>query len=97
MPNAPASITVVPRVDKETGEVVLFINDAPARPDHVLCYAHVGQHSEAALTYYTNGTRAPHDTSECAALLREYEQQPPRARLIVRRYLNRALLRKQWR
>lgn len=42
------------------------------------CYAHVGQHSAADLGYYRSHTRpAEPSDPDCAALLAEWQAQPP--------------------
>ena len=42
------------------------------------CYAHVGQHSTADLAYYRDRTRrADPSDPDCAALLAEWQGQPP--------------------
>ena len=32
--------------------------DSEANPGHILCYAHIGQHSEASMGYYRSGRLA---------------------------------------
>lgn len=46
------------------GEVVAFLPELPANRGNVVCYAHIGQHSEASIEYY-------HGTEK--ALPNEYE------------------------
>ena len=61
---ADAPIILVPRVypAKPDGhpECVLFLPHAAANPGRIVCYAHVGQHSEASTDYYSD-TRPPAD------------------------------------
>jgi hypothetical protein len=40
------------------GEVNAFMPDAEANPGNILCYAHMGQHSEASYDYYREGRPA---------------------------------------
>lgn len=46
------------------GEVVAFLPELPANRGNIVCYAHIGQHSEASIEYY-HGTKT--------ALPSEYE------------------------
>lgn len=46
------------------GEVVAFLPELPANYGKIVCYAHIGQHSEASIEYY-HGTKT--------ALPSEYE------------------------
>lgn len=62
--------------------VMLFLPDMPANSGNIVCYAHVGQHSEASMTYYRETQRiykAPtkqfgHVQAEAHALFDEYSQ-----------------------
>ena len=49
---------VVFRVDPKDGEVIAFLPDAPANRTRVVCYTHIGQHSEASQDYYSTTKRA---------------------------------------
>jgi len=77
-------VIVIPRVCpvKPDGhpEALLFLPTAPpANPGRILCYAHVGQHSEASIDYYRD-TRPPRTDAEraaCDALVAEYRSIPP--------------------
>lgn len=47
------------------GEVNAFMPDSEANPGRILCYAHIGQHSEASMDYYHSGRPAkPHEYQE---------------------------------
>lgn len=47
------------------GEVNAFMPDAEANPGRIVCYAHIGQHSEASMDYYRLGRPAkPHEYQE---------------------------------
>jgi hypothetical protein len=47
------------------GEVNAFMPDSEANPGMILCYAHLGQHSEASMDYYRLGRPAkPHEYQE---------------------------------
>lgn len=37
-------------------EVIAFLPDCEARPGNIVCYQHVGQHGEASLEFYRDGT-----------------------------------------
>ena len=37
---------------KESGDVVAFFPDHEANRGMIVCYAHIGQHSEASIEYY---------------------------------------------
>lgn len=50
----------------EDGAPVLFLLDAPANPGRVLCWARVGEHSEAARAYM-RGLPSPATESEIKA------------------------------
>ncbi len=69
------------------GEVNAFLLGVPASPGTVTCYAHVGQHSEAAVAYYQGGRLARDD--EFQPLLSElrsiYESGDEPMKLVVRR------------
>lgn len=77
------TIRVVCRVDKHTGEPILFLPDAKDRPGSISYYTRVGQHATASTAYYYRNTR-PAKGDECADLVREYERQPGGGRLIRR-------------
>jgi hypothetical protein len=69
-------LKVIPRIEKETGDAILFLPQVPACYGMVTCYAHIGQHSEADVGYFSSGTRKAKSESEkaaCAALVREYD------------------------
>ncbi len=53
------------------GEVEAFLPDVPANPGNIMCYAHIGQHSEASRGYY--GMGRPATPREYAPLKRELE------------------------
>ena len=54
------------------GEVEAFLPDVPANRGNIVCYAHIGQHSEASLDYYRLGR--PAKPREYAELKRELER-----------------------
>jgi hypothetical protein len=45
----------------EPREVIAFLPDGLANPNNILCYMHVGQHSEAMLEYFNTCTPAMPD------------------------------------
>lgn len=86
----------VPVIFKKTrsgefkGEVHAFFPTLEARPGFIMCYAHVGQHSEASLDFYracvpANGT--------AWALFEElrgiYETGPDAVKLVERKRISR--------
>jgi hypothetical protein len=94
MTDETSSTTVIPRLDRD-GTPVLFITDAPANYGNIVCYAHLGQHSEASVAYYRE--TKPAKRGECDGLLREYASIPPKGVAIVRRRLTRKMLKAIWR
>jgi hypothetical protein len=64
------------------GEVNAFIPDIKANAGNILCYAHVGQHSEASLGYYRLGRLATPE--EYAALKAELESIGYKVKVIKR-------------
>lgn len=57
------------------GNAVLFFPEYAANLGNIVCYAHIGQHSEAALEYYRQ-CKNPNTTQQKAAiasLVKEYE------------------------
>jgi len=73
------AIRVIPRMERDSAgnwtAPVLFLPDSTDdRVGRFIgCYSHIGQHSEACMTYYRYCTRPPKG-DECADLLREYAQ-----------------------
>src|SRR4051812_49165104 len=68
------------------GTVDAVFPTLPANPGHVVCYSHVGQHSEGSTEWLYNATR-PAKLEEYAALLAEvkriYESDPDPFELVV--------------
>jgi hypothetical protein len=50
-------------VDK-SGELTAFLLDQPANKFRILCYAHIGQHSEASVAYFDECRRATEEESK---------------------------------
>jgi hypothetical protein len=64
--------TVILRRDRRDKDLVAFLPDEPANDGRVMCYARLGQHSEASLDYYRSNTIPAHPQDEDAVrLLRE--------------------------
>lgn len=59
------------RKDKNTKEVVAFLLECPVNYGNILCYMHIGQHSEASLQYYWDTVKTTEE--ECKPLLEELE------------------------
>jgi hypothetical protein len=73
------------RVGKDD-EVTAFFPTHEANPGCIVCYAHVGQHSEASFRYYHEARLAKPE--EYADLLAELRQIYDDCDLVVRRRLN---------
>ena len=85
-----AQIPVLFRVERSgphEGEVTAVFPSLTANPGNLVCYAHVGQHSEGSIGWY-NGTRAA-KPAEYKSLLRElrniYERDGDELRVMTRR------------
>ena len=59
------------RKDKNTKEIVAFLPECPVNYGNILCYMHIGQHSEATLQYYWDTVKATEE--EYRPLLEELE------------------------
>ena len=78
-------------------DVTAFIygNGIPVRYGNIMCYQHIGQHSEASLDYY-NSTK-PATPDEYADLLAELKSIYDDVNLVVRRKIDYNILRNEWR
>ena len=78
-------------------DVIAFIyaNGMPVRYGNIMCYQHIGQHSEASLDYY-NSTK-PATPDEYADLLAELKSIYDDVNLVVRRKIDYNILRNEWR
>lgn len=68
-------VVVVPRIDS-IGAALLAMPYAGAPGVELTCYAHVGQHSAMAYSYYRHETRPPRtleESARCEDLIREYD------------------------
>ena len=68
------SITI--KIENETDDAIAFIHNEPAKYGFTLCYAHVGQHSEAQDTYMRYDCRypqSPQDVIKAYELVKELE------------------------
>ncbi len=64
------------RIDDNVPEL-FFIAGSPGRSS-LMCYAHVGQHSETSWDYYWQRTKsASMQDADVAALVKEWGNQPP--------------------
>ncbi len=84
---------VIPRLGKD-GTPILFLPQDAANYGRIVCYSHIGQHSEADVAYYTNDTK-PDKINACADLIREYENLGEKTESIIRKRLNWDML--SWR
>ena len=82
------------RKDKYTKEVIAFLPEIQVNRGMVMSYMHIGQHDEAALSYYWNTVKA--NKEEYNDLYNElceiYEE-----KLQVKQRLNYGLLSDSWR
>jgi hypothetical protein len=77
------TMIAIPRIDKD-GTPILFLPDIPANPGMIVCYQHIGQHSEASLDYYRRDTK-PDRNNKCADLIAEYDSIPEPVTLVIRK------------
>lgn len=75
-------------------EVIAFMPELKANYGKIVCYAHIGQHSEADLEYYQNTIKA--NESEYKLLLNELNGIYNDCELIVRQKINYKDLRNAW-
>lgn len=82
------------RKDKHTNEIIAFLPEIPINRGMVMSYMHIGQHDEAALSYYLDTVKA--NKEEYNDLYNElceiYEE-----KLQVKQRLNYDLLSDSWR
>ena len=82
------------RKDKYTNEIIAFLPEIPVNRGMVMSYMHIGQHDEAALSYYWDTVKA--NKEEYNDLYNElceiYEE-----KLQVKQRLNYDLLSDSWR
>lgn len=75
-------------------DVIAFIPELKANYGKIVCYAHIGQHSEADLEYYQNTIKA--NESEYKALLNELNGIYNDYELVVKQKINYKDLRNAW-
>ena len=81
---------VIIREWRESGETGLdaFLPDSDANYGRIVCYAHIGQHSEASLDYYDKRTRpVDYTRPDVIELVNELQSRGYDVRLVKR--LNR--------
>lgn len=82
------------RKDKHTNEIIAFLPEIPVNRGMVMSYIHIGQHDEAALSYYWDTAKA--NKEEYNDLYNElceiYEE-----KLQIKQRLNYDLLNDSWR
>lgn len=82
------------RKDKYTNEVIAFLSEIPVNTGMIMSYMHIGQHDEAALSYYCDTVKA--NKEEYNDLYDElceiYEE-----KLRIKQRINYDLLRDSWR
>lgn len=78
---------VIYRVDKrDPSESIAFLPDVEANRGMIVCYAHVGQHSEGSIDYYRSNTKAPKPGQALALhkeLTRIYGKLDIRKRMVI--------------
>lgn len=80
---------------KKDGEIMAFFPELSANYGKIVCYAHIGQHGEAALEYYWATEKANPD--EYAALHEELTSIYYDDQLVIRQKINRDdLIYKAW-
>lgn len=75
-------------------DVVAFMPEIRANYGKILCYAHIGQHSEADYLYYYNTVKAAPDEYE--DLLKELQSIYNDVQLVVRQRICYKDLQKAW-
>ena len=85
---------VIFRKDKHTKEIIAFLPEIPVNRGMIMSYMHMGQHDEAALSYYWDTVKA--NKEEYNDLYNElceiYEE-----KLQIKQRLNYDLLSDSWR
>lgn len=76
-------------------EVIAFMPELPANYGRIVCYAHMGQHSEADTEYYHNTKKATE--AEYKPLLMELKAIYDDCELMVKQKINYKDLRNAWR
>lgn len=82
------------RKDKDTKEIVAFLPECPVNYGNILCYMHIGQHSEASLQYYWDTVKATEE--EYKPLLEELKNIIYDDILTVKKRLNYDKLSDAW-
>lgn len=77
------------------GEIIAFLPELPANYGKIVCYAHMGQHSEATLEYYQSTKSAK--PAEYMALHTELKSIYNDVELDVKRRMYYADLTENWR
>ena len=81
--------SVIFRKDAENGEIIAFFPESHST-GKILCYAHIGQHCEASMSYYWTTKKA--SPEEYAGLLAElrgiYEHGEDAMQLVVKQRMS---------
>lgn len=86
---------IIFRKDKETNEILAFIENGVARYGNILGYTHIGQHFESPVNYYKNATiKATED--EYKPLLEELKEVYGDYTIEIKKRLNMENLRDMW-
>lgn len=86
-------VQVIFRKDK-SGEVMAFFPEMRCNYGMIICYQHIGQHSEASMTYYNCTKKAT--ATEYLPLFNELSNIYSDCNLIVRNRLPKGGNRKAW-
>ena len=82
------------RKDKHTNEIIAFLPEIPVNTGMIMSYMHIGQHDEAALSYYWGTVKAYKEEYNDLydELCEIYEE-----KLRIKQRINYDLLRDSWR
>ena len=82
------------RKDKHTNEIIAFLPEIPVNTGMIMSYMHIGQHDEAALSYYWDTVKAYKEEYNDLydELCEIYEE-----KLRIKQMINYDLLRDSWR
>lgn len=82
------------RKDKHTNEIIAFLPEIPVNTGMIMSYMHIGQHDEAALSYYWDTVKAYKEEYNDLydELCEIYEE-----KLRIKQRINYDLLRDFWR
>ena len=80
---------------KKDGDIIAFLPEIPANSGFIMSYQHTGQHGEASLNYYQDGTKKANN-EEYQALLNEIKNIYDNEIIEVKQKINYDDLSKSW-